>query len=372
MPTMKTILLLSLLILLPTCQVLGAAPRLGFVIGWGNDGAGQATGIPTMILSNGVFATTGSLLTTGAVTISGKILNDAVAIAGGMSHGLAVRTDGTVIGWGGNLGGEAVGFETKYPYRTNGQVRIGGQILSNVTAVAAGRTESFALKRDGTVVGWGKGALSDVPAGLTNVIAISAGRGFVSHGVALKRDGFVAAWGQGNPPPTGLSNVVAIAASDETGANVALKADGTVVEWAVRGVDYVSTVPDGLSNVVAVSAGGGQRLALKRDGTVIGWGNNGAGEATGIPTKESRYQSRGDAVKIGSQVLSNVVAIAAGQGYSLALKTDGTVAAWGRMNNELEPAMVPAGLSNVVAIAAGDNFCLTITTNRAVVEHFRR
>ena len=45
----------------------------------------------------------------------------------------------------------------------------------------------------------------------------------------------------------------------------------------------------------------------------------------------------------------------------LALKKDGTVVAWGVMDGK--PAVVPEGLSNVVAIAAGHNFCLAIATN---------
>ena len=49
--------------------------------------------------------------------------------------------------------------------------------LSNVIAIAAGFSHSVALKRDGTVVCWGKSSLEQcsVPAGLTGVIAIAAG-----------------------------------------------------------------------------------------------------------------------------------------------------------------------------------------------------
>jgi alpha-tubulin suppressor-like RCC1 family protein len=60
-------------------------------------------------------------------------------------------------------------------------------------------------------------------------------------------------------------------------------------------------------------------------------------------------------------VLSNVVAIAAGNEYSLALRKDGTVVSWGHPFSM--QMVVPSGLSNVVAIAAGENFCLAITTN---------
>ena len=49
--------------------------------------------------------------------------------------------------------------------------------------------------------------------------------------------------------------------------------------------------------------------------------------------------------------LSGVVAIAAGENYTVALKQDGTVVAWG--HNGYGQTRVPAGLRGVVAIAAG-------------------
>jgi hypothetical protein len=49
--------------------------------------------------------------------------------------------------------------------------------------------------------------------------------------------------------------------------------------------------------------------------------------------------------------LSNVVDIAAGWYFSLALRANGTVAAWGQ--NASGQTNVPSGLTNVIAIAAG-------------------
>ncbi len=49
--------------------------------------------------------------------------------------------------------------------------------------------------------------------------------------------------------------------------------------------------------------------------------------------------------------LTGVVAIAVGLNHGLALKSDGTVAAWGLYVSA--PATVPNGVSNVTAIAAG-------------------
>src|SRR5580692_4663079 len=68
-----------------------------------------------------------------------------------------------------------------------------------------------------------------------------------------------------------------------------------------------TNVPIGLTDVVAISAGDKYSLALRSDGTVVAWGNN-----TFVPAG-----------------LSNVVAIATGYDFLLALQSDGTVVAWG-------------------------------------------
>jgi hypothetical protein len=75
----------------------------------------------------------------------------------------------------------------------------------------------MALKKDGTVVAWGDNdyGQTDVPAGLSGVISISAGADFA---YALKSDGTVVAWGnnstrQTNIPP-GLLPVDAIEAGN--------------------------------------------------------------------------------------------------------------------------------------------------------------
>ena len=56
--------------------------------------------------------------------------------------------------------------------------------------------------------------------------------------------------------------------------------------------------------------------------------------------------------------LSNAVAIAANNLDSLALKSDGTVLAWGY--NSLGQTNVPGGLSNVIAMAVGSSHCLAL------------
>lgn len=120
-------------------------------------------------------------------------------------------------------------------------------------------------------------------------MAIAAG---AFHSVALRDDGVVFAWGendygQTNVPP-GLSNVVAIAAGNYH--NVALRSDGTVVAWGDN--EYGQTnVPAGLTNVVAISAGGDQSIA-----TV---GNS--GPAPGVPIASRGMEPGGFTVSLPTQ-----------------------------------------------------------------------
>lgn len=104
-----------------------------------------------------------------------------ISVAVGLGHSLALKNDGTVIGWGRNRDGQATGVPIRsFPNETNGLVQLGGRVLSNVVAIAAGGDFSLALKRDGTVIGWGNNSSrqTDVPMWLSNVVAIAAGETF--------------------------------------------------------------------------------------------------------------------------------------------------------------------------------------------------
>jgi alpha-tubulin suppressor-like RCC1 family protein len=308
-PRLRTLLLL--LLLLPLFAV-GAPP--GWVIGWGDNNVGRATGV-----ANGLY-------TNGLVTVNGEALTDIVAISAGISHSLALKKDGTVVAWGSNRYGETT-------------VPVG---LSNVVAVSAVYF-SMALKEDGTVVSWGAYNPTSLPTGLSNVVALAAGG--ADCVLALNSDGRVIGWGQSGVPESWTNIIVIDCAKDRYGDNLALTSNGTVLAWG----PYANSSL-GLSNIVAISAGGTHCLALNRDGTVVEWS-----------TRDNKPKA--------VPGLSNIVAIAAtGSDTGLALKNDGTVVFLGyypyhRMD-------VPAGLSNVVAIAGGGGFCLAITTNRAVADKF--
>jgi len=248
----------------------------------------------------------------GATTVPTGATN-VVALAAGHYCGLLLNADGALAGWG---------LQTIAPTG-----------LSNLVSMSVYQG-ALALEAGGTVVAWWGTNYSagNVPAGLSNVVAVAAGR--MSHSMALKADGTVATWGGffgETNVPSGLSNVVAIAGG--SGFDLALLADGTVSAWGNRSPG----VPNGLSNVVAIAAGVTHGVALLANGTVAAWGDNFYGQAT-VPAG-----------------LSNVCAIAAGDGYSVGLLTNGTVVTWGYESSG--PLSVPERLTNVVAIAAGAAHC---------------
>ncbi|MGD0743784.1 MAG: hypothetical protein ABSA45_01380 [Verrucomicrobiota bacterium] len=400
MKTLRTTFSVCCFLLLP--HVPHAAPSVGHVIGWGNNAGGQATGFPSVSFSNGTFSLSDNPFATGCVRIASQSLSNAVAVSAGFGHSLALRSDGTVVGWGGNGLGAALGYETPYPGRTNGVVSINGQILSNVVSVVAAREFSLALKKDGTVITWGqkpqkaKGTSSfsllnaneqtnvlfrkieqpivDPYTGRlvsTNVILIPAYPEWQmdmiknSRDIEFKPDGTVTT-SMKNGGAIILSNVISIAAGGA--CSLVAKSDGTVLEWGNM-PEMQPGVPSGLSNVVAVAVGesyqGARNIALLRDGTVTHWG------------EETVYKDATPPVG-----LSNVVAVAAGANHSVALKSDGTVIGWG-FNNFGQATGIPntnspgvsAGqvrvsgqvLSNVASISAGRGYSMALKKDGTII-----
>jgi alpha-tubulin suppressor-like RCC1 family protein len=176
---------------------------------------------------------------------------------------------------------------------------------------------------------------------------VQADGGF-THTVALRADGTVVTWGsneerqlgQGDlPSPVpgtmvvvpGLPKCVAVAAGPTF--CLALSAAGEVYGWGsnagwqlgpavgTRNSKYATKIV-GLSNIQSISAGNATGYALRSDGTVWAWGNNSYG-TLGDGTKVSRQQP---ALVVG---LSNIIQIDGAGLRAFALKSDGTVYGWG-------------------------------------------
>jgi hypothetical protein len=134
--------------------------------------------------------------------------------------------------------------------------------LTNVVAIDGSEKGSLALSSDGRLMAWGDNSSgqTNVPATATNVLAISSGGDF--DGV-LQNDGKLLIWGNGSSgqtnTPAGLSNVVNLALGTFHG--LALTSDGKPVAWGYNG-DGQTAIPTGASNVLAVAAGYRHSMAL--------------------------------------------------------------------------------------------------------------
>ncbi|QQS28707.1 MAG: T9SS type A sorting domain-containing protein [Sphingobacteriales bacterium] len=179
---------------------------------------------------------------------------------------------------------------------------------------------------------------------------------------------------------TGLSDIIAVSAGgDQLEAHsMALKNDGTVWAWGSNlygGLGNGSTINTNvpvqtllLNNIIAISAGGWHSVALKDDGTVWTWGWNIDGQL-GDGTLNDRI--------LPGMVngLSDITAISAGTYHVLALKVDGTVWAWGDnisgqigdgTNIDRTIPVQVVGLTDVVKIAAGRFFSLAVKSDGTV------
>jgi len=278
----------------------------GQVFAWGDNNSGQL----------GDNSTTSSFV---PVAVSGDLAGKTVvAIEAGGMHSLALTAEGQVFAWGDNGAGQLGNNST-----TSSPVPVavsGVMAGKTVVAIAAGMSHCLALTSDGQVFAWGMNysgqlgnnstASSPVPvavdmsgvlAGKT-VVAIASGD---MHSIAMTSDGQVFAWGHnGNgqlgdggwmdsPAPVAVSmtgvltgkTAVAIAAGGVH--SLALTAEGQVFAWGANwqgqlgnGTTTNSAVPLAVSGdlagktVAAIEAGAFYSLALTSDGQIFGWGDN--------------------------------------------------------------------------------------------------
>jgi regulator of chromosome condensation (RCC1) repeat-containing protein/Regulator of Chromosome Condensation (RCC1) repeat protein/Calx-beta domain-containing protein len=291
----------------------------------------------------------------------------------GVAPARATSSPGAAWSWGANAYGE-LGNGTTSTGATKNPVQVKNLPPGGVTAIVAGARHSLAIRCDGAVVAWGKNTSGELGNGLlknssTPVVVKNLGPG----------SGVIAV--DGNAPPKTLTNTTG------NGHSMALKANGAVLGWGNNASGEVGngtmTTPvvkpvtvSGLgagSGVVAIAAGGSFSMALKSDGTVLAWGNNTSGEigngsagTTNVPTPSPVS---------GLSSGSGVTAIAAGTAFGMALKSNGTVWEWGdNHSGELgigstTDAHTPqqvSGLSNVIAISAGDAFALALESDGSV------
>ena len=368
----------------------------GTVTAWG-DASANHLAVPTG-LSGVVSIATSSSGYTLAVKSNGSVVawgTSAPAVPGGLSNvvsvapedgfALALKSDGTVAAWGSDTVATAV------PAGLSGVVSVVAAADEGPSAPGV----AFAVKSDGTVVGWGgddyNGVAQSVPAGLSGVISV------VTDGViacAIKSDGTSVSWGDSHSAwmydVPGIGGIVQGVLDGQYG--YALAADGTVY-WG-GGWSENMAQPGNLSGVSFIDAGSAHELAWMGNGTLNSWGDDKWGQTdvqmqdlTGV-TQISAGGSENMARKSDGTVfhltddtwygddpyappagLTGVSKVEVGGSlwntYILALKSNGTVTAWGDSYNG--QTTVPVGLTGVTAVSAGDYCALALKSNQTVV-----
>ena len=224
------------------------------------------------------------------------------SVAASSQDSLVVKSDGTLWAWGSNSYGE-LGLGNELPCVIPTQVGTD----SDWAQVSGGYTVTLALKKDGTLWAWGDDFWHQDGLGGANVtntpqkIGTDTDWAAVAVGgyacAALKQDGSLYTWGAGSAGELGQG-------ATTLDATTPTKVDGNSYKAIACGLDYL--------------------LAVRADGTLWACGDNADGEL-GLGKKDAIMH--GTFAQVGAD--NDWQTVAAGSAASYAIKTDGTLWAWG-------------------------------------------
>ncbi len=211
--------------------------------------------------------------------------NPVTAFSSGESS-FAIRSDGSLWAWGANRNGQLGGGANFYQHEP---IQISSS--QNWKAVFAGGPSPFGIQKDGTLWGWGYGNRNNIELIYPHKIGSSNLWRQVSSGSSIAgtmTDGTLWVWQDGSDLPQQF---------------------GTARDWR------------------SVSSGGFCTLAIKTDGTLWVWGfNNG-----GVLGLDSTHFHEVNPVQVGND--NRWQSLSVSDSSVVALKTDGTLWAWGHFPN---------------------------------------
>lgn len=341
----------------------------GTVAGWGNNYSGQlADAGEPLPKKRMVFEPM-------PLTMPGKVRQ----LAAGEQHSLALLEDGSVWAWGrgseGQLGigdgGARMRLATNDSPGSAQPQRVSG--INDAIQVVTTNTAALALRSDGSVLGWGSGSAGllgsaylparsmESPRMATTPITIAGVSGITrlavgsTHVLALTADGRILSWGKNGSGQLGrkssdkedampqfvegLQGVIDIAAGTATSA--AITRDGSVWVWGMNLYGHLATgearegdEPDGWTDKprriagvaqavnVQIGSPGRHIVVLLKDGTLRAWGNSDWGQVgAGV--------SGWSEPSVKKPKISDVKAFWASGNNTYAVKSDGSFWLWG-------------------------------------------
>lgn len=229
-------------------------------------------------------------------------------VASGLNHTLAIKTDGTLWGWGDHSHSQ-LGLTGSLPNQNIYQISTD----TNWKMVSAGWDTSMAIKTDGTLWGWGRNYNGEVGTGNTEIVQVPTQIGtdtdwvYISskanHTAAIKADGTLWTWGN--------NYYLQVGHSMDPNFHAPTKI-GTDTDWKTTSVSPYNT------------------FAIKTNGTLWVWGTNASGvfgNGTAPYFGQEGYSSL-NPVQIGSDTDWDIVS--PGAGHVAAIKNNGTLWTWGR------------------------------------------
>ena len=270
---------------------------------------------------------------------------------------IRIKDSGYLSLWGDNSSGQIGNDSTtdaKWP------VQPDDEDDADVVDTASGGLHTIMTDINGDVYAWGENGNGQLGIDsstdkhtpeevdeISDILAVAAG---YKHSLALDKDGNVYAWGYNSSGELGIGST----SSKDTPQQIEEDDNG-----------------DDFTDIVAIAAGYSHSLALKSDGTVWAWGDNSKGQLGigSITDQDSPVQVKSGDQDDDATYLTNIVAIAAGYYFNLALDAEGNIWAWGSNsngelgNNSSSTAKTPVevdDIDDITAIAAGAYHSLAV------------
>lgn len=246
-------------------------------------------------------------------------------VSAGSSHTGAIDQNGSLWMWGSNKFYQ-LGSLTAYDteYGIVNYQSVPVKILDDVASVSCGGSHTAAIKTDGSLWMWG----------FDNYGQIGVGGNVIGKIGSIQYE-----------PIKVMDDVAAVSCGAEHTA--AIKTDGSLWMWGNNisgqlgnggggntqteyGIAYQNVPLKVMDGVIAVSCGSDYTAAIKTDGSLWAWGNSsGFKSGNGLASNIDVPGLHGKDPLVPVKVMDGVVAVSCGSSHTAVIKTDGSLWIWG-------------------------------------------